>query len=78
MTQLEKAIARLQARPPEARAEDVRRVLAAYGFSEVRQRGSHLTFVHAEGRGFTLPLSHGKTVKRTYVVELLGRLNLGE
>ncbi len=78
MTQLEKALSRLQARPPEARAEDVRRVLTAYGFREVRQRGSHLTFVHAERRGFTLPLSHGKTVKRAYIVELLGRLNLDE
>lgn len=78
MTQLEKAIARLQARPPEARAQDVRRVLAAYGYREVRQRGSHLTFAHAERRGFTLPLSHGKTVKRAYIVDLLENLNLDE
>jgi len=78
MTQLEKAIARLQSRPPEARAADVRRVLAAYGYQEVRQRGSHLTFVHAERRGFTLPLSHGKTVKRAYVIDLLEELHLDE
>lgn len=31
MTQLEKSLARLTARPPEANFEDVRRVLEAYG-----------------------------------------------
>ena len=53
-------------------------MLAAYGYREVRQRGSHLTFAHAERRGFTLPLSHGKTVKRAYIVDLLENLNLDE
>ena len=76
MTQLEKAIERLRARPAEARLEDVGRVLVGHGYQEVRQRGSHLTFVHPQRRRFTLPLTHGKTIKRVYIIELLEELHL--
>ena len=78
MTQLEKAIARLRERSGEARIDDVRRVLAALGYQEVRQHGSHITFVHPRRRRFTVPVSHGKAVKRVYVVQVLEEVDLDE
>ena len=78
MTQLEKAIARLRERAGEARIEDIRRVLAARGYQEVRQRGSHITFVHPQLRRFTVPVSHGKAVKRVYVIQILEEFDRDE
>ncbi|MHB8585880.1 MAG: type II toxin-antitoxin system HicA family toxin [Thermoplasmatota archaeon] len=33
----------------------VRKALRALGFSETRQRGSHVWFAHPDGRGTTVP-----------------------
>ena len=35
-------------------------ILAALGFEEVRQRGSHKQFRHADGRGTTVPVHGGR------------------
>ena len=35
-------------------------VLAALGFEEVRQRGSHKRFRHADGRATTVPVHGGR------------------
>lgn len=42
----------------------VARVLATFGFHAVRQRGSHVRFKHAEGRGTTVPNHSGEEVAR--------------
>lgn len=36
--------------------------MAALGFVEVRQRGSHKQFRHADGRGTTVPFHRGRDV----------------
>ena len=43
---------------PPLRPREVIAVLTALGFVEVRQRGSHKQFRHADGRGTTVP-DHG-------------------
>jgi len=35
-------------------------ILVALGFSEVRQRGSHKRFRHADGRATTVPVHGGR------------------
>ena len=35
-------------------------VLTALGFEEVRQRGSHKRFRHADGRSTTVPMHQGR------------------
>ena len=44
MTQQQKLIERIVARPHEADFNDVRRLLEIFGWAQARQRGSHVTF----------------------------------
>ena len=37
-------------------------MLAALGFKEIRQRGSHKRFRHADGRATTVPVHGGRDV----------------
>jgi predicted RNA binding protein YcfA (HicA-like mRNA interferase family) len=46
------------ARLPVLRPREIARVLEAMGFIEIRQRGSHKQYRHADGRGTTVPF-HG-------------------
>ena len=64
--------------------QEVIRLLEALGFVEVRQRGSHKQFRHADGRATTVPLHKGRDIAPSLlrkiardvgltVEELLGR-----
>jgi predicted RNA binding protein YcfA (HicA-like mRNA interferase family) len=44
---------------PVLKPREVVRILENLGFVEVRQRGSHKQFRHADGRGTTVPV-HGQ------------------
>lgn len=71
MSQFDKLVRKLRARPPEAGFEDVRKVLEHYGWQLDRNESSHATFVKAGERSiFTVPKVHGKMVKRTYLDQL--------
>lgn len=77
MTQLEKLIAMLMARPVEADFSDVQKVLEAFGWELRSRAGSHATFKKPGEAGvFTVPTVAGRTVKRVYVVRLLELLHL--
>ncbi|MGI9141050.1 MAG: type II toxin-antitoxin system HicA family toxin [Gemmatimonadaceae bacterium] len=47
---------------PVLKPRDVIRRLERLGFVEVRQRGSHKQFRHADGRGTTVPVHAGRDV----------------
>ncbi|MCY4471033.1 MAG: type II toxin-antitoxin system HicA family toxin [Thiotrichales bacterium] len=47
---------------PVLKARDVIARLAALGFDEVRQRGSHKQFRHPDGRATTVPIHRGRDV----------------
>ncbi len=47
---------------PVLRPREVIAILEKLGFEEVRQRGSHKQFRHADGRGTTVPVHGGKDV----------------
>lgn len=76
MTQREKLIEKVRARPPEARFSDVQALLREFGWSENRQRGSHVTFIKAGEYPIVIPLVGGRKVKRHYLNVICERLGL--
>ena len=49
-------------KPPILKPREVCRILEALGFVLVRQRGSHIQYRHADGRGTTVPLHKGRDI----------------
>ena len=47
---------------PVLSPQEVIRLLIGLGFAEVRQKGSHKQFRHADGRGTTVPFHKGQDV----------------
>ena len=47
---------------PVLKPREVNRILERLGFVEVRQRGSHKQYRHADGRGTTVPFHPGRDV----------------
>jgi predicted RNA binding protein YcfA (HicA-like mRNA interferase family) len=45
---------------PVLKPREVSRILENLGFVEVRQRGSHKQYRHADGRGTTVPFHAGR------------------
>ena len=45
---------------PVLKPREVIAILSALGFEEVRQRGSHRRFRHADGRATTVPVHGGR------------------
>jgi len=48
--------------PPVLKPREVIAILEGLGFAEVRQRGSHKQFRHADGRATTVPVHRGRDV----------------
>lgn len=70
---------------PVLKPREVVALLERLGFAEVRQRGSHRQYRHADGRGTTVPFHQGRDISPTLlrkiardigltVEEFLGRL----
>lgn len=47
---------------PVLKPGEVCRILEKLGFALVRQRGSHAQYRHADRRGTTVPLHHGRDI----------------
>lgn len=62
--------------PPEARFGDVLYVMEAFGFIEVRSKGSHHAFENQQGEVIVIPKKGGQKVKRIYIQRLVELLNL--
>lgn len=78
VTQRERLVARIRARPPEADLGDVRRLLEEFGWRLARQRGSHVTFTKEGEYPIVVPQHHGRKVKRVYLARICERLGLDE
>jgi predicted RNA binding protein YcfA (HicA-like mRNA interferase family) len=50
---------------PTLKSREVVALLEALGFAEVRQRGSHKQYRHADGRGTTVPFHAGRDISPT-------------
>jgi predicted RNA binding protein YcfA (HicA-like mRNA interferase family) len=49
-------------KPPVLKPKEVVAILKKLGFVEVRQRGSHRQYRHADGRGTTVPFHAGRDI----------------
>ena len=50
---------------PVLKPQEVVQILRTLGFEEVRQRGSHKQFRHADGRVTTVPFHKGRDISPT-------------
>ena len=64
------------AKPPVLRPREVVALLAKLGFAEVRQRGSHRQFRHADGRGTTVPFHQGRDISPTLLRQIATDIGL--
>jgi predicted RNA binding protein YcfA (HicA-like mRNA interferase family) len=78
MSKLEKLIASLLGDSSDHSFADLKKVLLAFGFIEVRSKGSHHVFRHEDGRNQVIPKKHGKKVRKVYVDDAIESLNLRE
>ena len=61
---------------PTLKPPDVVALLQGLGFSEVRQRGSHKQFRHADGRGTTVPFHKGRDISPTLLRKIAQDIGL--
>jgi predicted RNA binding protein YcfA (HicA-like mRNA interferase family) len=78
VSRLRKLVEQFLKVPPEVRFEDVYYLLAAFGFKEIRSRGSHHIFRNSEGLKITVPKQGGKVVKGVYIKQIVVLLKLEE
>jgi predicted RNA binding protein YcfA (HicA-like mRNA interferase family) len=63
-------------RLPVLKPREVIALLGALGFSEVRQRGSHKQFRHADGRSTTVPFHAGRDISPTLLRKIARDIRL--
>jgi predicted RNA binding protein YcfA (HicA-like mRNA interferase family) len=76
MGKLKKLIQQFLNHPPEVRFEDVRYLLEAFGFVEIRSRGSHHSFRNEIGQKIVIPKKGGQKVKGVYVKLIVDLLDI--
>ena len=67
----------MQRQPNGIRIEEAERVLNAYGYVLVRQRGSHRQYLNKE-TGMLVTIKQENPLKKVYVVDILNRINQQE
>ncbi len=77
MSRRERLIQRIVRRPSEARFSDVQAILAEFGWSHDRTKGSHAVFVKVGERSITVPV-HDQKVGRRYLDQICERLGLDD
>ncbi len=63
-------------RMPVLRADELIRILERIGFRAIRQRGSHVRMVHADGHVTSVPVHAGKDVGRGLLRKILRDVEL--
>lgn len=61
---------------PVLKPREVAGLLEALGFAEVRQRGSHRQYRHADGRGTTVPFHAGRDISPTLLRQIARDIGL--
>jgi len=61
---------------PTLKPREVSSLLEKLGFTEVRQRGSHKQYRHADGRGTTVPYHSGHDVSPTLLRKIAKDIGL--
>ena len=58
-------------KPPVLKAREICGILESLGFALVRQRGSHMQYRHADGRGTTVPNHQGRDVSPVLLRQII-------
>jgi len=61
---------------PVLKPREVASLLEGLGFVEVRQRGSHCQYRHADGRGTTVPFHPGQDISPTLLRKIARDIGL--
>ena len=61
---------------PALKPREVIRLLEMLGFREVRQRGSHKQYRHADGRGTTVPFHKGRDISPILLRQIASDIGL--
>jgi len=61
---------------PTLKPREVAALLEGLGFAEVRQKGSHKQFRHADGRGTTVPFHTGRDISPTLLRKIAKDIGL--
>jgi len=61
---------------PSARAGEFRRAALRLGFHKTRQTGSHERWIHADGRGVTIPVHGGMEIGPPLFYRILRQLGI--
>ena len=61
---------------PVLKPKEVVSILAKLGFKEVRQRGSHKLFRHADGRTTTVPFHSGRDISPILLRQIANDIEL--
>lgn len=69
---VDKIITKMKNQPNGIRPEEAEKVLKAYGYEPVRQKGSHRHYLHESGDLITIKIE--TPLKKAYVVDILQRI----
>lgn len=72
MASIQKIIAKMKQQSNGIRPEEAERVLKAYGYEPVRQKGSHKHYMNDKGDLITI--KQETPLKKVYVVDILNRI----
>ena len=72
MSKVEKIIEKMKVQPNGIRPEEADKVLRAYGYTSVRQVGSHKHYLSGNGDLITIPQKN--PLKRWYIEDILDKI----
>lgn len=70
---VEKLIEKMKRQPNGIRPEEAEKVLKAYGYEPVRQKGSHKQYLNKETGDLTT-IKQENPLKKVYVIDILNRI----
>jgi len=58
------------------RAQEMEKILFKLGFERLRQKGSHVFYLHPDGRTTTIPFHSGRDLPRPLLRDILKEINV--
>ena len=75
MPSVEKIVEKMKRQPNGVRLEEAEKVLKAYGYAPVRQKGSHKQYLNEE-TGDLITIKQESTLKKVYIVDIIHRIGV--
>ena len=74
MSNIDKIIDKMNRQPNGIRPDDAEKVLGAFGYEVVRQKGSHKHYLNKKN-GDLITIKQENPLKKAYIVDILNRIN---